>query len=79
MALLIVTVGVALFVGVHLVPMVPEWRSALVGRLGEAGYKAGFSVLALAGLCALSHRPARRNSPKRFPASPKWMSSSTSC
>lgn len=50
MALLIVTLGVALFVGVHVIPMIPEWRAALVGRLGETGYKATFSVLALAGL-----------------------------
>jgi uncharacterized membrane protein len=50
LALLIVTLGVAVFVGVHLVPMMPEWRAALVARLGEGGYKATFSVLALAGL-----------------------------
>jgi uncharacterized membrane protein len=49
-ALLIVTLGVALFVGVHLIPMIPRWRAALVGRLGEGGYRAAFSVLALAGL-----------------------------
>ena len=30
MALLIVTLGMALFVAVHVVPMVPEWRAALV-------------------------------------------------
>jgi uncharacterized membrane protein len=50
LALLFVTLGVAVFVGVHLVPMMPEWRAALVARLGEGGYKATFSVLALAGL-----------------------------
>ena len=50
MALLIVTLGVAVFVGVHLVPMMPEWRAALIARLGERGYKATFSVLALPGL-----------------------------
>jgi uncharacterized membrane protein len=50
MALLIVTLGVALFVVVHLVPIVPGWRAALVGRLGERVYKAGFAVLALGGL-----------------------------
>jgi uncharacterized membrane protein len=50
LALLIVTLGTILFVGVHAIPMVPEWRAALVGRLGEAGYKAIFSVLALGGL-----------------------------
>ena len=49
-ALLIVTLGVALFVGVHIVPMVPGWRAALVGRVGEGAYKGVFAVLALAGL-----------------------------
>lgn len=50
MALLIVALGVAIFVAVHLLPIMPEWRTALVDRLGEAGYKAMFSVLALGGL-----------------------------
>jgi uncharacterized membrane protein len=50
LALLIVMLGVAVFVGVHLVPMMPEWRTALIARLGERGYKATFSVLALTGL-----------------------------
>ena len=50
MALLIVTLGTALFVGVHLIPMVPAWRAALVGRIGEGPYKAGFALLALMGL-----------------------------
>jgi uncharacterized membrane protein len=49
-ALLIVILGVGVFVGVHLVPMVPRWRAALVGRLGEGGYKGGFAVLAGVGL-----------------------------
>jgi uncharacterized membrane protein len=50
LALQIVMLGVALFVGVHLVPMMPGWRATLIGRLGERGYKAAFSALALAGL-----------------------------
>jgi uncharacterized membrane protein len=49
-ALLIVTLGVALFVGVHLIPIVPAWRAALVGRIGERPYKAGFALLVLVGL-----------------------------
>jgi uncharacterized membrane protein len=49
-ALLIVALGTALFVGVHAVPMVPRWRTALIGRLGEGPYKAVFSLLSLAGL-----------------------------
>jgi uncharacterized membrane protein len=50
MALLIVTLGAALFVGVHLIPMLPTARTALLARFGEGPYKAAFSLLALAGL-----------------------------
>lgn len=50
MALVAITLGVALFIGVHLIPMRPAWRAALVGRLGEQGYRASFSVIALVGL-----------------------------
>jgi uncharacterized membrane protein len=49
-ALLLVTLGVVVFLGLHLVPMVPGWRAALVGRLGEGAYKGGFFALALLGL-----------------------------
>jgi uncharacterized membrane protein len=49
-ALLIVILGTALFVGVHLVPVLPEWRAALVGRIGEGPYKAALALLSLAGL-----------------------------
>jgi uncharacterized membrane protein len=49
-ALLIVTLGTALFVGVHLIPMLPGWRAALVGRIGEGPYKGGFALLTLVGL-----------------------------
>jgi uncharacterized membrane protein len=50
MAVLLVALGITLFVGVHLVPMMPEWRAALVGRMGEGAYKAGFALLSLVGL-----------------------------
>ena len=50
MALLIVALGIALFVGVHLIPMVPAWRAALIGRLGEGGYKGAFAAVSLLGL-----------------------------
>jgi uncharacterized membrane protein len=49
-ALLIVTLGTALFVGMHLIPMLPEWRAALVARVGEGPYKGGFALLSLLGL-----------------------------
>lgn len=50
MALLALTLCTALFLGVHLIPMNPLWRAPLVERLGENGYKAAFSVVALVGL-----------------------------
>jgi uncharacterized membrane protein len=49
-ALLLVTLGMLLFVGVHLIPTMPTWRAALVGQLGEGPYKAVFSLLGLVGL-----------------------------
>ena len=47
---LTLAVGVALFMGVHFIPMMPKWRAAFVGRIGERAYKLGFSVLGLSGL-----------------------------
>jgi uncharacterized membrane protein len=52
MPLLIVTLGTLLFVGVHLIPVMPAWRTALVGRFGEGPYKAGFALLTAVGLVA---------------------------
>jgi uncharacterized membrane protein len=49
-ALLIVTLGIALFVGVHIIPMMPRWRAVLVNRFGEGVYKAAFAAVALLGL-----------------------------
>jgi uncharacterized membrane protein len=48
MTLLIV--GLALFLGVHLVPTVPPLRDGLGSRLGANGYKGAFAVASLAGL-----------------------------
>lgn len=42
--------GVILFFGVHAIPAHTGLRSALVGRVGEVGYKAGFALISLAGL-----------------------------
>ena len=50
MALLIVALGTALFLGVHLVSLMPERRAAVVGRMGEGPYKAIYALLAFAGL-----------------------------
>jgi uncharacterized membrane protein len=51
MTLLIV--GIIVFLGVHLLPTVTDLRARLVSSLGEAGYKAAFSLLSLASLILL--------------------------
>ena len=48
--MLILTIGLALFILVHVVPARPELRAGLVGRLGENGYKGLFSLVAAGGL-----------------------------
>lgn len=47
--MLLLIVGLALFIAIHLVPTRPQARDGLRQRLGEGGYKALFSVISLAG------------------------------
>lgn len=42
--------GLALFLGIHLVPVVPSLRGALVSRLGAGPFKGLFTLASLAGL-----------------------------
>jgi len=42
--------GIVLFFGLHLIPMLPGIRSRLIGRFGENRYKGLFSLLSLTGL-----------------------------
>jgi uncharacterized membrane protein len=42
--------GLVLFLGIHLVPVVPPLKAALVARLGERGYKGTFSAISGVGL-----------------------------
>ena len=48
--MLMLAVGLILFLGLHLVPALPDLRAALVRRLGEPRYKGAFSLLSLLGL-----------------------------
>ena len=48
MSLLII--GLALFIGTHLVPSSPSLRGAVTGAIGASGYKIGFSLISAAGL-----------------------------
>ncbi len=49
----LLNLGLAVFLGVHLVPAIPAWRNALVQRLGELRYKRYFSLVSVAGLLLL--------------------------
>jgi uncharacterized membrane protein len=42
--------GLAVFLGVHLLPTVPRWRAALVAASGEPRYKIAFSLASALGL-----------------------------
>jgi len=46
----VLVIGLALFLGVHLVPAVPALRTMLRERMGETRYRGLFSVASLAGL-----------------------------
>lgn len=51
MALLII--GIAVFLGIHLLPAFPHLRAGLIGRLGETGYKIAFAVSSIAAFALL--------------------------
>lgn len=46
----LLTIGITIFVGMHLVPSSPALRASLVGRLGKRRYLALFSGVSLVGL-----------------------------
>lgn len=72
--------GLVLFLGVHLVPVAPAQRAALVARWGERTYRAGFSalsgiglVLIVAGFAATPREPLFAPSPAAVLAAPLAM------
>ena len=58
MALLIA--GLVVFLGIHLVPTVPNVRDSLKTQLGAGGYMALFSLASLAGLLLIIYGFANR-------------------
>lgn len=48
--MMMLIVGIVVFLGVHLLPTVPDVRDGLRARLGETTYKALFSLMSLIGL-----------------------------
>lgn len=51
--MLTLVIGLAAFLGVHLLPTNPALRRDLVSRFGAAGYKAGFVLLSFVGLALI--------------------------
>jgi uncharacterized membrane protein len=45
--------GLAVFIGIHMVPARPELRRVLAGRFGEGAWKGVFSLIALAGFALI--------------------------
>ena len=51
--MLLLVIGLIVFLGIHLVPTNPELRNGLVEKLGEAKWKAIFSVVSLVGFALI--------------------------
>jgi uncharacterized membrane protein len=48
--MILLILGLAIFIGIHLVPTQPTVRAGGVARFGEGGYKGLFTLVAFAGL-----------------------------
>lgn len=53
MGLIVMIAGLAVFLGVHLVPTQRELRAALIARYGANGYKLGFTLVSFIGLALI--------------------------
>ena len=69
MTLLIV--GIAVFLGVHLLPTAAGLRAEVASKLGENGYKIAFSLLSLASLALLIYGYAKAPSVQVW-SPPEW-------
>lgn len=48
--MLVLILGLAIFLGVHSIRIVADgWRSAMIARIGEKGWKAGYSIASIVG------------------------------
>ena len=48
--MLVLAIGLVVFFAIHFIPANVDLRNGLIGRFGETGYKAIFSILSLIGL-----------------------------
>ncbi|MBS0528701.1 MAG: NnrU family protein [Proteobacteria bacterium] len=53
MGLLVMTAGLGLFLGVHLVTTRRDLRARLIARFGEGGYKGGYALISAIGLALI--------------------------
>jgi uncharacterized membrane protein len=53
MGLLVMTLGLVVFLGVHIVTTQRELRAAIIASSGESAYKIGYSLLSVAGLAMI--------------------------
>ena len=67
--------GLVLFLGVHSVSIAsPRWRDSMVERLGPGVWRAGFAVVAIAGLALTAYGFGRaRQAPVILYVSPAWV------
>lgn len=49
----LLVLGIAVFIGIHLLPTFAPTRHKLIGRMGEGGYKGMFSIVSAAGLALI--------------------------
>jgi len=73
--MLVLVLGLAVFLGVHLVPVVNGLKAGLVGRVGEGTYKVLFSIVAAAGLVLVvwGYGLAREAGPIVLYDPPAWL------
>jgi uncharacterized membrane protein len=51
--MMLLIVGIVIFLGIHLLPTVPDARASFEERLGAGAYKAVFSIVSLIGLIVI--------------------------
>ncbi len=56
--MVILTSGLIIFLGIHLLPAFPQKRQQLIARFGEKGYKGGFALLSTIGLVLIIYGKA---------------------
>ena len=62
----VLVLGLVLFLGIHLLPVLTGVRNALFARMGEKGYKGMFSIVSALGLILIVIGYARAPSGPRL-------------